>query len=46
MALGVFFLLDNLGFLNIHRLWPLFLVGLGLWLAYKRSTPQVSGGPR
>ncbi len=46
MVMGVFFLLDNLGFLNIHRLWPLFLIGLGLWLAYKRSGSHWPGGPR
>jgi hypothetical protein len=38
VALGVFFLLDNLGMFRMHRMWPLLLIGLGLWIAYKRST--------
>ena len=37
VALGVFFLLDNFGLLRIHRMWPLFLIGIGLWIAYKRT---------
>jgi len=38
VALGVFFLLGNLGMLHVHRLWPLILIGLGLWIAYRRAT--------
>ena len=39
VILGVFFLLGNFGLLHAGRLWPLFLIGLGLWIAYKR-TPE------
>jgi hypothetical protein len=45
IGLGVLFLLQNLGIFRIHNLWPLFLIGVGLWLAYKR-TMQPSGGPQ
>lgn len=41
IALGVFFLLGNLGMLHVHRLWPLILIGLGLWIAYKRTTGRM-----
>ena len=40
VALGVFFLLGNLGLLHINRLWPLLLIGFGLWIAYKRTTER------
>jgi TM2 domain-containing membrane protein YozV len=46
IALGVIFLLDNLGILRMHHLWPLFLIGIGLWLAYKRTTQPTVGGPQ
>ena len=45
IGLGILFLLQNLGIFRIHNLWPLFLIGVGLWLAYKR-TMQPSGGPQ
>src|SRR6476646_10697970 len=35
IGLGVLFLLQNLGIFRIHNLWPLFLIGAGIWLAYK-----------
>lgn len=38
IALGVIFLLGNLGMLRILHLWPLVLIGLGLWIAYNRTT--------
>ncbi len=38
VGLGVIFLLDNLGFFRAGRMWPLILIGLGLWIAYKRTT--------
>jgi hypothetical protein len=38
VALGVFFLLGNLGMVHVHRLWPLLLIGLGLWITFKRTT--------
>jgi len=40
IALGVLFLLSNLGLLHIGRLWPLFLIAVGLWIAYKRAPHQ------
>lgn len=37
IALGVVFLLSNVIHMNIlHHFWPLILIGIGLWLAYKR----------
>jgi hypothetical protein len=44
IALGVIFLLDNLGILRMHHLWPLFLIGIGLWIAYKRTVQPTVGG--
>ena len=38
IALGVLFLLGNV--LNLHRLWPLVLIGVGLWIAYKHTMVQ------
>lgn len=46
IGLGVIFLLDNLGFMHMHRLWPLFLIGIGLWIAYKRTIRVDAGGSR
>jgi TM2 domain-containing membrane protein YozV len=38
IGLGVLFLLHNLGiwFLEVDRIWPLFLIALGVWLFVKR----------
>lgn len=44
IGLGVIFLLDNLGILRMHHLWPLFLIGIGLWIAYKRTVRPGVGG--
>jgi len=44
IALGVIFLLDNLQILRMHHLWPLFLIGIGLWIAYKRTAQPKVGG--
>lgn len=39
IALGVIFLLsNNLPWFEADRLWPLFLIGIGLWIAYKRTS--------
>jgi hypothetical protein len=46
IGLGVLFLLQNLGIFRIHNLWPLFLIGVGLWLAYKRIARPSTGGPQ
>src|SRR5262249_28014579 len=36
IALGVLFLLGNFTHFDLHRFWPLILIGVGLWIAYKR----------
>ncbi len=43
IGLGVLFLLHNLGiwFLEVDTLWPILLIGLGVWLFAKR---KASGG--
>ena len=43
IVLGVLFLFSNFGlfYLNGDRLWPLFLIGIGLWTAYRRPRRQV-----
>jgi hypothetical protein len=46
IGLGVLFLLQNLGVLRMHHLGPLFLIGIGLWLAYKRTVRPSIGGPQ
>ncbi|HEX5434066.1 MAG TPA: DUF5668 domain-containing protein [Candidatus Angelobacter sp.] len=36
IILGVLFLLGNMGYLpSMDRSWPLILIGLGLWIAYR-----------
>jgi TM2 domain-containing membrane protein YozV len=35
IVLGVLFLFRNL--FELHRIWPIFLIALGLWLAFKRT---------
>jgi hypothetical protein len=40
IVLGVFFLLGTSGWLRTEHTWPLFLIGIGVWLAYKRSTQR------
>jgi hypothetical protein len=42
IILGVVLLLGNLTDLPLHRLWPVTLIAIGLWLAYKR----LATGPR
>jgi hypothetical protein len=39
IVLGVVFLLGNVVSFSLHKFWPLILVGLGLWMAYKRLAP-------
>jgi Domain of unknown function (DUF5668) len=36
IALGVIFLLGNVVSFSLHKFWPLILIGVGLWIAYKR----------
>ncbi len=42
IGLGILFLLNTLGVFHVywvHRLWPLILIGLGVWLFIKRFSP-------
>lgn len=44
IGLGLLFLLGNLGILGFHwigRLWPLILIGIGVWLFIRRRTGTV-----
>jgi hypothetical protein len=41
VGLGVFFLLQNFGLFHVGRMWPLLLIGFGLWVAYKRTAERV-----
>jgi hypothetical protein len=43
LVLGVLFLMSNFHVMRvgIGHLWPLILIGLGLWIAYKRTAQQV-----
>jgi hypothetical protein len=40
IGLGILFLLHNLGiwFLEVDRIWPVFLIALGVWLFIRRNT--------
>jgi hypothetical protein len=38
IALGVLFLLGNVGLFSMHRMWPVILIALGLWIGYKHMT--------
>jgi hypothetical protein len=40
MVLGFVFLLSNFGWLHMRSMWPLILIGFGLWIAYKRNSQQ------
>lgn len=48
IGLGVLFLLHNLGiwFLEVDTLWPVLLIGLGLWLFAKRKVCNDRGDMR
>jgi hypothetical protein len=46
IGLGVLFLLNNLGIFHMRHLGPVFLIGIGLWIAYKRTTQSSVGGAR
>jgi hypothetical protein len=37
IGLGVLFLLSNFGIFNMRHFWPLVLIGVGLWIAYKHT---------
>ena len=40
IALGVIFLLSQNGLVDFDKLWPLILIGLGVWIAYKRTVQR------
>jgi hypothetical protein len=40
IALGVLFLLSNLGFFNARYFMPLLFIGIGLWIAFKRTAQR------
>lgn len=48
IGLGVLFLLHNLGiwFLEVDRLWPIILIGLGVWLFARRKACMDRGDYR
>src|SRR5258708_8921497 len=37
IALGVFFLLNNYGVFHVRHFLPMLLIGLGVWIGYKRT---------
>ena len=42
IGLGVLFLLNTMGLFHaywVHRLWPLILIGIGVWLFVRRFSP-------
>ena len=48
IGLGILFLLHNLGywFLEVETLWPILLIGLGLWLFARRQASIARGDYR
>ena len=44
IGLGVLFLLNNLSILRMRHLGPLFLIGVGIWIVYKRTIQPGVGG--
>jgi hypothetical protein len=47
IGLGIIFLLQSMGFMHhlMHYLWPLMLIGLGVWLVVRR-VGYTQGGPK
>jgi len=47
IGLGIIFLLQSLGFVThlMHYMWPLMLIGLGVWLVVRRLA-DAQGGPK
>ena len=43
IVLGVVFLLGNFTHIDLHRYWPLILIGCGLWIGYKRMAAVPRG---
>ena len=49
IGLGVLFLLNTMGLFHaywIHRLWPLILIAIGVWLFIKRFSPPRGATPQ
>jgi hypothetical protein len=49
IVIGTILLLQTLGIFEdewIHRSWPLIIIGVGVWLFYRRSRDLPPGGPR
>jgi LiaI-LiaF-like transmembrane region/B-box zinc finger len=49
IGLGILFLLNTMGLFHaywIHRLWPLILIGIGVWLFIKRFSPPGGATPQ
>ena len=44
MAVGGFFLADNLGYIRIEQMWPLILIGIGLFMLWNRMRPGYDYG--
>lgn len=43
IGLGVIFLLGNFVHFDLDRFWPLILIGVGVWIGYKRLTVTPRG---
>jgi TM2 domain-containing membrane protein YozV len=46
IGLGVLLLVVNVINVSIHQFWPLILIGVGIWIAYKRLAPGAGGEAR
>jgi hypothetical protein len=49
ICLGVIFLLGNMGMFHfwwLHRLWPVLLIGIGVWMLIPRWDEIASGSAR
>jgi hypothetical protein len=44
MAIGGLFLADNLGYIQIEQMWPLILIGIGLFMLWNRLHPGYDYG--
>ena len=44
MAVGGVFLADNLGYIRIDQLWPLILIGIGVFMLWNRMRPGGDNG--
>jgi hypothetical protein len=44
MSIGGLFLADNLGYIRIDQMWPLILIGIGLFMLWNRTHPGYDFG--